>query len=192
MESAIITSSYNVEVSKMPHLLCTGCKKPMVIEIPHSGLPTSCNPIRLIGSAICRDCGVGTGFEIEADTIIYVSGKSSYGGLNTLLPEIVKTLYTEAELCFQSGAPNATTTMCRASLEAALTQADFKGDNLHDQIASAKAADALDDVEVGLAHASRLITRGAIHRGELISLSDVPSILSATVRILNKLASSPA
>jgi hypothetical protein len=82
--------------------------------------------------------------------------------------------------------------MCRASLEAALTQANFKGTSLYDQIASAKTAGALDDVEVGLAHASRLITRDAIHRGELISLSDVPSILSATIRILNKLASPTA
>ncbi|MFC1979672.1 DUF4145 domain-containing protein [Chloroflexota bacterium] len=173
----------------MPSLLCTGCKRSMEIEMPHSGRePTTCDPIRLIGSAICRHCGTGTGFEIEANTIIYVSGKSSYGSMNTLLPEIVKTLYAEAELCSQSGAPNASMAMCRASLEAALTQANFKGANLYDQIASAKTAGALDDVEVGLAHASRLITRDAIHRGELISLSNVPSILSATVRILNKLA----
>jgi len=173
----------------MPDLLCTGCKKPMEIEVPHPGHhPTDCNPIRLIGSAICRHCGAGTGFEIENDTITYVSGKSSYGSLDTTLSETVKTLYTEAELCFQSGAPNASTAMCRASLEAALTQANFKGANLFDQIASAKTASALDDVEVGLAHGSRLITREAIHRGELISLSDVPSLLSATVRILNKLA----
>lgn len=193
MESAIITLSYNVEVSKMPHLLCTGCKKPMEITIPHPGRdPTACDPIRLVGSAVCRHCGTGTGFEIEADTLIYVSGTSSYGSLNTLLSEIVKALYSEAELCWQSGAPNASTAMCRASLEAALTQADFNGANLYDQIASAETAGALNDVEVGLAHASRLITRDAIHRGELISLSDVPSILSATVRILNKLASPTA
>ena len=171
----------------MPNLLCTGCKKPMEIEIPHSGRePTTCDPIRLIGSAICRHCGAGTGFEIEANTIIYVSGKSSYGSLNTLASEIVKTLYAEAELCFQSGAPNASTAMCRASIEAALTQANFKDANLYGQIISANKAGALGEIEVGLAHASRLITRDAIHRGELISLSDVPSILSATVRILNK------
>jgi len=173
----------------MPRLLCTSCKQPMNIEIPHvGGNPDIFDPVRLVGSAICRLCGTGTGFEIEANTLVYVSGKTSYGSLNTLLSEIVKTLYAEAELCFQSGAPNASTAMCRASLEAALTQANFKGANLYDQIASAKTAGALDDVEVGLAHASRLITRDAIHRGELIALSDVPSILSATVRILNKLA----
>lgn len=128
------------------------------------------------------------GQEIEANAITYVSGKSSYGSLNTQLSETIKILYAEAELCFQSGAPNASTAMCRSSLELALIQAGFNGANLYNQIETAKAAEALDDIEVGLAHGSRLITRDAIHRGELISLSDVPSILSATVRILNKLA----
>lgn len=177
----------------MPHLLCTSCKAQMQIEIPKhpGGHATAYDPIRLIGSAICRQCGAGTGFEIEANTVTYVSGKNTYGALNATLPEIVKTLYAEAELCFQSGAPNASTTMCRASLEAALNQANFKGASLYAKIDSAKTASALDDVEVGLAHASRLITRDAIHRGELIALSDVPSLLSATVRILNKLASQP-
>ncbi len=193
MESVIMDLSYNTGVSKMPRLLCASCKQPMNIEIPHvSGNPTIFDPIRLVGSAICRLCGTGTGFEIESNTIIYVSGKSSYGSLNVQLSETAKTLYSEAELCFQNGAPNAATAMCRASLEAALTQANFKGNNLYDQIGSAQTAGALDDVEVGLAHASRLITRNAIHRGELIALSDVPSILSATVRILNKLVSPTA
>lgn len=115
----------------MPQLLCTGCKQPMNIEIPHvGGSPTTFDPVRLVGTAICRICGTGTGFEIEANTIIYVSGKSSYGKLNAQLSETVKTLYSEAELCFQSGAPNAATAMCRASLEAALTQANFKGNGV--------------------------------------------------------------
>jgi hypothetical protein len=189
MKSDIITSGYNVEVSKMPDLLCAGCKKPMEIEVPHRGYaPNQCNPHRLIGSAICRYCNAGTGFELEDDTIVYVSGKSSYGSLNTALPDIVKTLYAEAELSFQSGAADASAAMCRASIETALAQAGFKDDNLFEQIDSAKTAGDLDDIEVSLAHGSRLITRDAIHRGALIALSDIPSMLSATVRILNKLS----
>lgn len=56
-------------------------------------------------------------------------------------------------------------------------------------ITNAKTNGVLDDIEVSLAHGSRLITRDAIHRSELVQLSDVPSMLSATVRILSKLAS---
>ena len=80
--------------------------------------------------------------------------------------------------------------MCRASIEAALTEKGVPGKDLFHKIDNAKSL--LGEIEVGLAHASRLITRDAIHRGELIPLSDVPSILSATVRILNKLASPTA
>ncbi len=171
----------------MPGLLCTSCscKAKMEIEIPQHG--QTYDPIRVIGSAICRQCGTGTGFEIESNIITYVSGAKSYGALNTTLSEIVKTLYAEAELCFQSGSPNASAAMCRAGIEAALTEKGVSGRDLFQQINNAK--DILDEIEVGLAHASRLITRDAIHRGELISLADVPSMLSATVRILNKLAS---
>lgn len=173
----------------MPNLLCTGCKKPMEITTIRSGQrPTTSNPRRLIGNAICRDCGTATGFELEDDAIVYVSGKSGYGSLNTGLSDIVKTLYAEAELCFQSGAADASAAMCRASIETALTQVGFKDNTLFQQIDNAKTAGALDDIEVSLAHGSRLITRDAIHRGNLIVSSDIPSMLSATVRILNKLA----
>jgi hypothetical protein len=145
----------------------------------------------LIGSAICRDCHAATGFELEDDAIVYVSTRSGYGTLNTALPDIVKTLYGEAELCFQMGAADASAAMCRASIETALAHAGFNDSTLFQQIDSAKTAGALDDVEVSLAHGSRLITRNAIHRGDLVRLSDIPSMLSATVRILNKLAAGP-
>ena len=68
-------------------------------------------------------------------------------------------------------------------------QAKLKGNNLFELIKDAGEKNILDEIEVGLAHSSRLITRGAIHRGEFVSLADIPSMLSATVRILNKLVS---
>lgn len=185
MVSGIMIPLYSVEVTTMPSLLCTSCKAKMEIEIPLHG--QTHDPIKVIGSAICRLCGTGTGFEIESNVVTYVSGAKSYGAIDTSLPEIVKTFYAEAELCFQSGSPNASASMCRASIEAALTEKGVSGRDLFQQINSAK--EILGEIEVGLAHASRLITRDAIHRGELISLADVPSMLSATVRILNKLVS---
>ncbi|MBI2852196.1 MAG: hypothetical protein HYX84_03720 [Chloroflexi bacterium] len=186
MESDIISPRYSVEVNTMAYLLCSSCKARMQIEIPAVGNGVY-DPIRVIGSAICRQCKAGTGFEIENNVITYVSGAKSYGILNGALSETVKTLYAEAELSFQSGASNASTSMCRASIESALTEKEIQGNNLFEQINNAKKI--LSDVEIGLAHACRLITTGAIHRGELIALADVPAILSATVRILNKLAS---
>lgn len=173
----------------MANLLCAGCRKPMEIKTSHSGQRIEfSNPRSVIGSAICRDCNAATGFEIQDDVIIYVSGKSSYGSLDTRLSDIIKTLYAEAELCFQMGVADASAAMCRASIETALEKVGFKDYNLFTQIENAKTAGVLDDIEVSLAHGSRVITRDAIHRGNLIALSDIPSMLSATVRILNKLA----
>ena len=77
--------------------------------------------------------------------------------------------------------------MCRAGIETALEQAGFSGSNLYDKIGAARTANALGDEEAGMAHASRLVTREAIHRAELVDLSEVPSMLAATLRILNKL-----
>ncbi len=177
---------YSTEVNNLAELRCAGCKKYMRIDIPHHGIEAEkANPHKVTGIAICQ-CGVGTGFEIESDTTVYVSGKNSYGFVSGTFSETVKTLYAEAELSFQSGAPDASVAMCRASVETALADKGFSGRDLYERIMNAKVV--LGDVEVGLAHASRLITREAIHRGELVPLSDIPSMLSATVRVLNKLA----
>jgi hypothetical protein len=193
MKSDIITSSYSVEVSEMPYLPCAGCDKILeinTVELQHWNKPDKqSNPIKVIGSATCRSCGTGTGFEIVDNVIAYVSGKSSYGKLDAKLTDDIKMLYAEAELCFQNGIPNASATMCRASIELTLNKAGFEGKDLFELIKDAGKKGKLDDIEVGLAHSSRLITRGAIHRGEFVSLADIPSILSATVRILNKLSS---
>lgn len=191
MENDIMLPLYSVEVSAMPYLQCVSCHKTLEINTgdqsvwntPNAGGHTQ----KVIGSAICRGCGAGTGFEIVDNTITYVSGESSYGAISASLSQTVKTLYSEAEMCFRNGSPDATVAMCRSSVEIALTEKGILGKDLYHKIENAK--DILDTVEIGLAHASRLVTRDAIHKAELMSLSDIPSILSATIRILNKLAS---
>jgi hypothetical protein len=179
-KGAILFPSYSVEVSKVPNILCPSCRSVMQVTM-------GANTKRVVGSCICATCDTGTGFELDKDIVTWVSGKSSYGILSSELPGTAKTLYAEADACYQTGSPDAAAAMCRASIEAALTQAGYSGKSLYEQIEAAKAKQALDDVELGLAHASRLITRDAIHRGALVQLSEVPSMLAATVRILNKL-----
>ena len=189
IESDILTPSYSVEVATMPYFPCSGCKKTLTIntaDLQHFNRPDDkSNPKKLIGSAICG-CGVGTAFEITDNSVNYISGHSSYGSLGSGISVNVKTLYAEAEICLQSGAPNAAATMCRAALEIALTGAGFLGKNLKEQINNAHPP--LDETEIILAHGSRLITNEAIHGAELIGLADIPSMLSATIQILNKLA----
>ncbi len=191
MESAIMPSSYGVEVSKMPDLPCSNCGMRMIVNIgePHD---QPSKPARLIGSAFCRKCNNATGFELQDNMISYISGKHSYGSIDPKVPEIARVLYAEAEMCSRSAAPNAVAAMCRAAIETALTKAGFNGDNLKQQINRAAAAGTLDQDDMTLAHGSRLLTNAAIHNAELILLSHVPSMLAATVRVLNKLASAPS
>jgi hypothetical protein len=154
----------------------------------HNHLPNrGSNLFKLSGIAICRTCKSGTGFEIMNNVPTYVSGRSSYGLLNDTLSDTVKMLYSEAEKSFQNGLPDAAVAMSRASIDVGLTQAGFEGSNLPQQIGKARTAGILSDVEVGLAEASRLITRESIHHGKLVPLSDVPPMLSAAIQILNKL-----
>ena len=177
----------------MPYLTCTECNAKLQVntgDVDMWNKPnTGCGAKKVIGSATCRKCGAGIGFEIADNVVTYVSGKSSYGKLEAGLTEDIKMLYAEAELCFRSGTPNATAAMCRACIELSLNEFGCKGENLFDLIKDAGEKKKLDDIEIGLAHSSRLITRDAIHRREFVSLADVPSMLSATVRILNKLSS---
>lgn len=177
----------------MPYLTCTECEAKLQVNtgaVDNWNKPSiRCGAKKVIGSITCRICGAGIGFEIADNVVTYVSGKSSYGKLGAGLTENIKMLYAEAELCFRSGTPNAAAAMCRACIELSLNEFGCKGDSLFELIKDAGEKKKLDDVEIGLAHSSRLITRDAIHRSEFVSLADVPSMLSATVRILNKLSS---
>ena len=135
----------------MPEIRCPGCGERMVVNIGESHIQPS-RPEKLMGSVICRGCKTGIGIEIQDNIITYVSGKNSYGNVSTNLSEITKALYSEAEICFNSGSPNASAAMCRASIEAALTEKNILGKDLYEKINNAKSI--LGDIEVGLAHAS--------------------------------------
>ena len=186
-----IMSIYSVEVVEMPYFPCNGCG--VTLEVNISDVQSwnkpnkASNLDRLIGSASCRQCGSKTGFEISDNVIAYVATGGSYGNLPVGLSENVRKFYAEAEMCFRNGSPNASAAMCRASIEVALNDKEIQGRDLYNKIENAK--DILGEVAVGLAHGSRLITRDAIHNEQLINLSDMPSILSATVMVLNKLSS---
>jgi len=176
----------------MPYIQCAGCGKSLEINIVERDCwntpRVDSNPSKVIGSATCRHCNTGTGFEIVDNVISYVSSKSSYGKLDVGITDDIKMLYAEAELCFQNGSPNASAAMCRAATELALNKAKFEGKDLFGLIEDARKKGKLDEIEAGLAHSSRLITRNAIHRGEFVSLADIPSMLSATIKIVNKLS----
>lgn len=186
MKSDIIQPFYGMGVSKMPELPCSHCGQRMVVNIGEMHAPQS-QPARLSGTAICRKCDKSTGFELQDNMIHYIEGKRIYGSIDSKVPTIAQAFFAEAELCSRSAAPNAVAAMCRASIEAMLNERGFRGNNLKHQIDLAVEKKALNQDESALANGSRLLANTAIHSGELISVSHIPSILAVTVVVLNKL-----
>ena len=177
MKGDIIDKLYSVEVSNMSYLPCSGCGEP--VEINAGGQASwnrpdaKSNPSKISGSAICRHCEAGTGFEIIDNVTSFVAGKHSYGSIDPKVPEVAQAFFVEAEMCSRSAAPNAVAAMCRASIETILNERGFKGDDLKRQINLAAAKKALDQDEIALAHGSRLLANSAIHGGELLLVSHI-------------------
>lgn len=191
MKSDIMQPFYGMGVSKMPDLPCSHCGQRMVVNIGEAHAPPS-QPARLSGTAICRKCDKATGFELQDNMINFIEGKRSYGSIDAKVSKIPQAFFAEAEMCSRSAAPNAVAAMCRASIETMLNEQGFKGNDLKQQINLAAAKKALDQDEIALAHGSRLLANSAIHGGELILVSHIPSMLAATVVVLNKLANVPS
>jgi len=175
----------------VPQLICTA-NRPRGSSCSYT-FNVECHPISstetpsLRGTAICPRCHTSIGFELTNNIITWVSGSLSYGVLNAAVPPEAKAFYGEAELCLLAAAPNAVACLCRASVEIALEKAGYKRGSLYDKVEEAKKVSRLGDEEVGLAHASRLVTRESIHRGTAVQPSDSPSLLAAAVRVLNRL-----
>ncbi len=171
----------------MAAIRCIGCGRGRLITVqsPLTSIrgQVTCHDTRKDGSP----CEATTVFHLEEDMISYISGDTGYGTPNGNVPDKAKRLFAEAETSFGSGAPNAAAAMCRASIEFTLDGAGFKANNLYDRVIAAQRAKKLTDEEVMLAHGSRIITRNAIHLGDLVELSDIPSMLSAAVQIMNAL-----
>jgi hypothetical protein len=170
----------------MPNIPCSYCGARMVIEIGEAHIQPS-RPKKLVGTVFCRECDKPTGIELENNMPTFISSKQLYGNLVTGVTTLSQILFTEAETSFRAGCPNAAATMCRAAIEIALSEKGIAGDSLFEMINNAKSL--LGETVQMLAHGSRLVTRSAIHRGELIPITYIPSMLTATVTVLNTLAS---
>ncbi len=191
MKSDIMQTFYGIGVSKMPDLPCSHCGQRMVVNTGEAHAPPS-QPARLSGTAICRKCEKPTAFALKDNMINFIEDNQHYGSIDAKVPEISRAFYAEAEMCARSAAPNAVAAMCRASIETILNEKGFRGNNLKQQINLAAEKKTLDEEEKTLAHGSRLLAKSAIHGGELILVSHIPSMLAATVIVLNKLANAPS
>ena len=173
--------SEEMEVALMAELLCRSCRGVLHVSYGNEGRG-------LRGSVLCV-CGAETGVVVEHSIVSWVAGPSSYGSLNPSVTDSAKKFYSEAETCSLAAAPNAVACMCRAAIEIALDGKGISSGNLNERINKAHTASPvlLGTVEVGLAHASRLVTNGSIHGDDPIKPEEVPSLLSAAIRVLNAL-----
>lgn len=82
--------------------------------------------------------------------------------------------------------------MARSSIERGLSAKGYDKGTLEQRIEAAHKADKkiIGDVDLALAHGTRLIGNDAIHEAQTIAPVEVEGALGATVQILNKMFSS--
>jgi hypothetical protein len=143
------------------------------------------------GTIYCR-CGETIFFELEGSIITFVTGKHPFGGINRNVPEDASDRLAEAKLCYFSGALRASAVMARSSIERGLSAKGYDKGKLEQRIEAAHNDDKniIGDVELALAHGTRLIGNDAIHEAQTIAPVEVEGALGATVQILNKMFSS--
>ena len=139
------------------------------------------------GVLTCRTCGQKTIFGMSDDAVSFYPGKTAYGALSENTPPDVRDIFADAEVCFYGTSLRGAVAMSRACVEAGLSHKGISEGSLEQRIDEAKTNNILTDTEYMLAHGSRLAGNAALHKATNIAPSDVPSVLSAVVGIINHL-----
>ena len=170
------------EAESMAEFLCQGCNDRKVIQI------TVSQPADILhGVMECSKCGRKTVFVAAVLGLKHLPSYQ-YGTLPLRVDKNVARLFTEAESSFYAPAPCAALAMCRACLEKALALRQITQGTLEAKIAKAQSLKILDATHVALAHGSRLVGNAALHDGDTVPIELVPSMLVATVQLVNALA----
>ncbi len=172
---------------------CAGCGSLRGINIkPTSdemiGFSRHENSDVVLGSHHCPKCETWTSFEIIGGHLRWCESGNEYGSLDPDVPSDIAAVFREAPAAFSSHAYRAAAVICRATVETMLEEKGFKRGKLVSRINAAKRKGAFTDTEVMSVHGSRLIGNRAIHIRHLLYTEDIPLLMSATVQIVNKLA----
>jgi len=139
------------------------------------------------GVLTCRNCDRKTIFGMTGNAISFYPSKNAYGQLSGGIPNSVRGTFLDAELCYYGMGFRGAVAMCRACVERALVERGITNRTLEAKIDEAKKQTILTDREYMLAHGSRLVGNEALHEAETIEPSDIPSVLSAAINIVNHL-----
>ena len=172
-------------VRYMAQLVCQNCGKERELTVVHHEHLRDDAADIIRGVLTCFACNQRTPFGMRNNAInFYPAGQ--LGTFTPNVPEIVKDMWLDAELCLYGAGFRGAVAMARATVEEALEQRGFKG-TLEDQIKAALAKGALTDREGMLAHGSRLAGNAALHKEASLDISIVPTALGAAVQIANHL-----
>lgn len=174
-------------VKKMAEVLCDHCGSSRELNYRKTVMISGEGSDSIHGVLTCRKCGKKTIFGMIDDAISFYPSKTAYGALSVNTPEGVRNIFVDAELCFYGMGFRGSVALSRACVEAGLSHRGITEGSLEQRIDDAKTRDILTETEYMLAHGSRLAGNNALHRAADIAPSDVPSVLSAVVSIINHL-----
>jgi len=145
----------------------------------------------LRGVVACASCGGHTVFEMKEHILTFIDSKEHYAHPSDNVPEKARNRYLEASLCFMSLALRAAAIMLRSSLEIALVGKGFATGTLERRIEDAKKAEVMTDIQVSLAHGTRLVGNKAVHEKENPTFAEVLALFGAVTQIEDELYATP-
>jgi len=174
-------------VKKMAEVLCDHCGSSRQLEYHISTRISGEGSDSIHGVLTCRRCGKKTIFGMTSNAISFYPSKTAYGVLSVNTPQDVRDMFVDAELCFYGMGFRGAVAVSRACVETGLSHKGVTQGTLEQRIDEAKGKDILTDTEYMLAHGSRLAGNAALHKDTTIAPSDIPTVLSAVVAIINHL-----
>ena len=170
----------------MTQLICAHCGESRILEDRTVRSPSTQADL-LRGVSTCGQCGQKTVFGMTNNAITFYPGKGAYGILSENTPQDIRDIFVDAELCFYGMGLRGAVAVSRACVEAGLSHKEITERTLEKSIDLAVENSVLTATQHMLAHGSRLVGNDALHEATDIALSDVPSVLSAVVGIINHL-----
>ena len=174
-------------VKKMAEILCDNCGCIRLLSYHAIHHTSGEGSDSIYGILTCRRCGHKTIFGMTNDAVSFYPSKKAYGELSENTPQNVRDMFVDAELCFYGMGFRGAVAVSRACVEAGLSHKGITQGKLEERIDEAKSKNILTNTQYMLAHGSRSVGNAALHRAANIAPSDVPTVLSAVVGIINHL-----
>lgn len=172
-----------LEEQEMSLVRCHICEQEFTVSVQrHPQAYTNPKDI-LDGAVVCGECHTENLFRLRGGVIEYRHDPDMFGSMPEASSDVSHLMYTEAVECFIHATLRASAAMCRATLEQVLDDVGYHEGTLEHKIDHAKLDGLIDDVQVAIAHGSRLMGNRALHRAANIQRGPVLAALGAVVSL---------